>query len=65
MKETNPLIWGAVVAAIAAVMVVVSDLTGTLRPDNPLLANPLIAAAGGFFWGWAAGSFKNWYGRRR
>lgn len=33
-------------------------------PSNPLLQHPASAAGVGFFWGWAAGNFKNWLGDR-
>ena len=63
-KQTNPLIWGAVAAAIATLIVIASDLAGTQMPPNPLLDNPMTAAGAAFFWGWAAGSVKVWLGRR-
>ena len=64
MKQTNSMLWGVVAGLGAAVMVVLSDVFGTVRPDNPLLSNAGSAAGVAFFWGWVAGNIKNWLGER-
>lgn len=64
MKQTNSMLWGVVAGLGAAVMVVLSDIFGTVRPDNPLLSNAGSAAGVAFFWGWVAGNIKNWLGER-
>jgi hypothetical protein len=64
-RPANPLIWGAVLAVICAVIVTLTQLTGTPVPENRLLQTPLAAAAPGFFFGWAAANIKNWLGRPR
>lgn len=64
MKQSNPLIWGAVGGLIAALLVTLALVFNVKTEPNPLLENPGIAGAGGFFWGWVAGSVKNWLARR-
>lgn len=58
-SRVNPIMWGGTVALLAAVVVAVGEPS-----PNPLLQNPLSAAAVGFFFGWAAGSLRNWFGRK-
>lgn len=64
MKEVNPLIWGAVAGVGSAIIIALSQATNTVGPDNPLLESPFSAGGVGFFFGWAAGSIRNWFGRR-
>jgi hypothetical protein len=61
----NPLIWGAVLAIIAALIVFGSDAVGSFRPDNTLLATPAKAAGAGFGFGFLIASFRNWFNERR
>lgn len=63
-RKTNPVIWGAVTGLIAAAIVTLSKLSGQPDSANSLVNNPLSSAAIGFFWGWAAGNLKLWYGKR-
>jgi hypothetical protein len=64
-KDANPLIWGAVCALIAALIVVAATAAGTVQPDNPLLDNPLKAAGAAFAWGVGIAFFRNWWVKRR
>jgi len=57
-KQTDPLIWGAVVGAIAALVAVLTPMAGLPPSANPLLQSPVTAFAGAFFWGWLAGTIK-------
>lgn len=57
-KTTNPLIWGAAAGSIAALVAVLTPMTGSSPVENPLLQNPVTAFAGTFFWGWLAGNIK-------
>lgn len=64
MKKTNPFIWGAIAAVIAAGLWFFNYLIGTPQSDNTLLQNPITTAVLFFFWGCVAGYAKNWYGNR-
>lgn len=64
MKQINPLMWGVVAAILAAAIVSIGWLTNQPPSSNQLLENPISAAAIAFFWGWAAGKLKIWYGER-
>jgi hypothetical protein len=63
-KRTNPLLWGAVAGGVAGVLVFLGPTLNMPKSDNALLQSPASAAAVAFFWGWAAGSVKNWLGDR-
>jgi hypothetical protein len=64
-KPANPLIWGAVLGIIAALIVLGSDLTGSYRADNPLMDTPFKAGLGFFGFGVLAAMFRNWFNERR
>ena len=64
-KEANPLVWGAVAAVGAALIVALTTVSGSASPDNAFFANPLKAAGGAFVWGAAIALFRNWLARRR
>lgn len=63
-KRTNPLLWGAVAGGVVGVLVFLGPFLNLPKSDNTLLQSPVSAAAMSFFWGWAAGSVKNWLGDR-
>lgn len=63
-KRTNPLLWGAVAGGVVGVLVFLGPFLNMPKSDNTLLQSPASAAAVAFFWGWAAGSVKNWLGDR-
>lgn len=63
-KRTNPLLWGAVAGVVVGVLVFLGPILNMPKSDNTLLQSPVSAAAAAFFWGWAAGSVKNWLGDR-
>jgi hypothetical protein len=60
-KEANPLVWGAVGAIFALSLFALFDFFGTPGPEM----RPATLILGGFFWGWAAGSVKNWLWNRK
>ncbi|OJX25699.1 MAG: hypothetical protein BGO83_12865 [Devosia sp. 66-14] len=49
---------------MAGVLVFLGPTLNMPKSDNALLQSPASAAAVAFFWGWAAGSVKNWLGDR-
>ena len=65
MKQANPLVWGAVAAIGAALIVVLANVAGTAQPDNPFFDSPLKAAGGAFVWGLGIAYFRNWLAKRR
>jgi len=61
--ETNPIVWGAIGAVLVVSVIAIGRAFG-YEPTSSEMS--FAAAAGaGFFWGWAAGSVKNWLGRPR
>lgn len=64
-KPANPLLWGAVAAVVAAVIVVLSQVAGIVQPDNPLLDNPIKAGLAAAVWGVGLAYFRNWWASRR
>lgn len=63
-RPANPAIWGAVLAIIAGLIVYLSDVSGSPRPDNTLLATPLKAAGAGFGFGFLIALVRNWFNER-
>lgn len=63
-KSANPMIWGAVLALIAGAIIYLSDVTGSPRPDNTLLASPAKAAGAFFGFGALLAMFRNWLNER-
>lgn len=63
-SPANPVVWGAVLAIIAALIVFGSDVSGSLRPDNTLLETPLKAAGAAFGFGVLIAMFRNWFNER-
>ncbi|WP_156384805.1 hypothetical protein [Devosia sp. Root413D1] len=63
-KRTNSLLWGAVAGGVVGLLVFLGPALNMPRSDNTLLQSPVSAAFVAFFWGWAAGSVKNWLGDR-
>ncbi len=45
-------------------LVFLSPILNMPKSDNTLLQSPVSAVVMSFFWGWAAGSVKNWLGDR-
>jgi len=66
MKETNPIVWGAIGAVLAVLLWTWLQAYPEMEVSGGISSMSFAAAAGaGFFWGWAAGSVKNWLGRPR
>lgn len=63
--KTNPLVWGAVTGGLSALIVALAIGLNVQMEPNPLIANPLSAGLVGFVFGWAAGNFRLWLGRRQ
>jgi len=63
-RETNPLIWGGALGFVVALLVVVTNLTGGHKSENPLLQSAGSAFAVSFFWGWVAAHIKIFIGKR-
>lgn len=63
-KPANPMIWGAVTGLIVALIVLLSDIFGTARPDNTLLATPFKAGFAGLGFGSLIAMFRNWFNDR-
>lgn len=57
-RETNPLIWGAVLGFAVAILVVLTNVTGGHKSENPLLQTAGSAFGVSFFWGWMAAHIK-------
>ncbi len=64
-RPAEPLIWGAALGIVAAVIVGLSDYFGTARPDNLLLATPIKAGLAFFGFGMMVAMFRNWFNERR
>ena len=63
-RPANPLIWGAVLGIIAAILVVVTQSAGQVS-GNDLLATPMKASGAAFGLGFAVALFRNWFNERR
>lgn len=63
--KTNPLVWGAVAGGLSALIVTLAIVFDVRMEPNPLITNPLSAGLVGFFFGWAAATFRLWLGRRQ
>lgn len=64
-RPANPLVWGAVLAIVAALIIFGSDVIGSSRPDNTLLATPIKAAGSAFAFGFIIALARNWFNERR
>ena len=64
-RPANPMVWGAVLGIIAALIVLGSDLIGSYRESSPLLDTPIRAGLGFFGFGALLAMFRNWFNERR
>lgn len=63
-RPWNPVIVGAIVAVIAALIVFGSDTAHSSRPDNLMLSTPWTAGGTGFMMGMLLAMFRNWLNER-
>ena len=63
-RPANPAIWGAVLAVIVALLVIIGQATGQPPSDSALLQTPMKAAGAAFGFGFAVALFRNWLNER-